>query len=296
MSDHYTRRPSGLLVPAEHVIRPAEACNMLGFNAMMMGASGGSSPAYVTSGLVAMWDIRDTSSYPRSGTTVSNLVSSPADGSAQSAYNLTAVNGAFNNTYSTPAGNQWGFDPGGSNNGYLVFGANTTFLNSLHKAGAAFTIEVYMTVASSATHKAIFSSEKWNATPYRGAQFYKNSSNKLAIDVENDTTQVFGVATDSAPSLGSVSQLLLSVSAGGSGFIMQNGAAMNVGGTSTFSVTYTSPSSSDPALVARFLQSADGAINAQGGDTFFMARLYTTALTTAQGLQNYNATKATFGL
>lgn len=97
-------------------------------------------------------DATQAASYPGSGTTWANLVTAPADGSAQTAYDFYTGDGSTSTTYPTFNGSAgsaaayWSFD--GGDNFRLKSGSNTTFLANLPKTGggndfwAAFAITV----------------------------------------------------------------------------------------------------------------------------------------------------------
>ncbi len=82
-------------------------------------------------------DVTQAASYSGSGTTWSNLVAAPADGSAQTAYDFYTGDGSTSATYPTfngSAGNSaayWSFDGGDYFD--LKSGANTAFLRNAHK-------------------------------------------------------------------------------------------------------------------------------------------------------------------
>lgn len=82
-------------------------------------------------------DATIAASYGGSGTTWANLVTAPADGSAQTAYDFYLGNGSTGTTYpafnasSGSAAAYWSVD--GGDYFSLKSGANTSFLNSLHK-------------------------------------------------------------------------------------------------------------------------------------------------------------------
>lgn len=90
------------------------------------------------SSVVVDLDATVSASYPGTGQTWSNLTASPADGSAQTAYDFylgdTSSAAADDPTFNGTAGSSsayWSFD--GGDLFALKSGANTAFLNSLHK-------------------------------------------------------------------------------------------------------------------------------------------------------------------
>lgn len=103
-------------------------------------AQGGSVSALDT--MVLDIDATQSASYSGSGTDVLNLVASPADGSAQSAYDFTRGNGSTSSTFPTFNGSA------GSASAYWSFDGGDYFLNknsftdmvtpyNMHKSGAS---------------------------------------------------------------------------------------------------------------------------------------------------------------
>lgn len=101
----------------------------------------------VISSCVMDLDATLSASYPGSGETWSNLIASPADGSAQTDNDFylgadgtaDGANPTFNGSANDPAA-YWSFD--GGDYFSLKTGANTTFINALHKTtgGTAWTM------------------------------------------------------------------------------------------------------------------------------------------------------------
>lgn len=104
-------------------------------------------------------------SYPGSGTTWANLVAAPADGSAQTAYDFYTGDGSTGTTYPTfngtpgDAAAYWSFDGGDWFD--LKSGANTAFLNNLHKTtgGADFWVAFTFRLVDSAASGGFFSTQ-----------------------------------------------------------------------------------------------------------------------------------------
>ena len=107
------------------------------FSKRTVAASGDGSLADVIDSVVFDLDATQSASYSGSGTTWANLVTAPADGSAQTAYDFYTGDGATSTTYPAFNGSAgssaayWSFD-GGDYFG-IKSGANTAFLNSLQK-------------------------------------------------------------------------------------------------------------------------------------------------------------------
>lgn len=104
---------------------------------VFVGTSGDGSLSDVLASTVFDLDATQTASYPGTGTTWANLVTAPADGSDQTAYDFLTGDGATSTTYPTfngtagSAAAYWSFD--GGDRFDLKSGANTTFLKNLHK-------------------------------------------------------------------------------------------------------------------------------------------------------------------
>lgn len=95
-------------------------------------------------------DAGDTLSYSGAGQTFANMYALPADGSAQTAYDFyrgtTSGADASDPTFNGVAGNKSVneyFSVNGSQD-FTLIGANTTFINNLHKDNAAFSILAFI--------------------------------------------------------------------------------------------------------------------------------------------------------
>jgi len=163
------------------------------------GGGGGGSviiPPLPTSNLVFDWSASDVNSYAGSGQTILNLVAAPADGSAQSAYDFNL--GAS----STPANDDPVFTGvAGTPGAYFLWnnadfttdiitlaGANTAFLNALHKTtgGSAFTLIIALRSVDNANRAAYWSTQ--TGTSGIGLTFYGESNEAICFDQRGDTT------------------------------------------------------------------------------------------------------------
>lgn len=126
----------------------------------------GSDLSAVLASAVFDLDATKSASYPGSGTTWSNLVTAPADGSAQTDYDFLFGDGSTSTSYPTFTGSA------GDAAAYLLFdgadflkllsGTNPTFLADLHKtAGSAFWIAATGRHASTAS-AGLFSTKNGN--------------------------------------------------------------------------------------------------------------------------------------
>lgn len=110
-------------------------------------------------GLVAAWDA--------SNGNFNNLLASPADGAAQSAYNLTASGLTFNGVAGRKSAGEYAVTAG---SGYAALAANTTFTAALHNAGARFTLACVF--SKSGTGGTLFSTGNGSGGSYTGIHFY----------------------------------------------------------------------------------------------------------------------------
>lgn len=138
---------------------------------------------YGVTSAVAQWDATFSDSYAGSGTSFNNLISSPADGSAQSAYHLTLSNLTFVGTADDEAAY---LETAGTGFAELV-GSNTTFLNAMHRGllGADMTLIIpyYVTAAT---------------TGYLMST--QNSASSAGVSVDTDTNVTFRQQGDSTSS------------------------------------------------------------------------------------------------
>lgn len=134
-------------------------------------SSGDGSLADVVASTVFDLDATIVDSYPGTGTTWANLVVAPADGSDQTAYDFYTGNGSTDTTYpafnGTPGDSAayWGFDGGDYFN--IKTGANTAFLNALHKTtgGTAWWVACAFRTPESLGNCGFFQTATNNATP-----------------------------------------------------------------------------------------------------------------------------------
>lgn len=134
------------------------------------GGGRNTSPLSQISGIQALWDLDATlsASYSGSGTTWANMITAPADGSAQSAYDFVTGDGSTSSTYPTFNGTSndaaayWSFDGGDY---FTIASGNTVLLNSLQiTAGSPdFTIICAYKNTSSTTTYAIFGNSNSSA-------------------------------------------------------------------------------------------------------------------------------------
>lgn len=244
---------------------------------------------YVTSGLVTMWDMHrqlQTNDISK----VANLVSAPADSSAQTATDLTMGLGVAQDNAS--------YSPGLFTNGVArcTIAANTTFIESWSKDNAAFSWEVFLkTPASISSNAAIMGTTNSLSNP--GAVWVFDSSAKPRFQVTNGSSNALLATADTAASTSTWYQLGVSIDETGNGFLVRNGAYDQVSAANTFSAAYSSPSASSTAqLFALADMSASTGTLLDAGAYIAILRIYNTALTLANFTTNYNNDKARFGL
>lgn len=136
-------------------------------------------------GIVAEWDAGLSASYPGTGQTFSNLVTSPADGSAQTAYDLylgsgSGVDGAEPVFHGSAGGDTAAEYFAGTSSCYFQIPTNTTFINNMHKNNALFSVYGFVKVTSTSDLQLI------TAVSIPQATFsWDSSSNILGLNVYN---------------------------------------------------------------------------------------------------------------
>jgi hypothetical protein len=144
-------------------------------------------------------DLTVLASYNGTGTVLKNLVTSPADGSGQTAYNMQFGDGSLATTFpvfSGIAGTASGkitFDGGDH---LTLVGANTTFLNNIHKSsgGSAFTIVAFFeAIKDGASSQILFTTK--NGSNEVGIDGYVSSSEVLRMGQRGGTTNVTSPTT-----------------------------------------------------------------------------------------------------
>jgi hypothetical protein len=238
------------------------------------------------SSLVFHLDLGHLDSYGGSGQTLANRVASPADGESQTAYDhhfgddgtsdttdptFTGTAGALDtNVYASVDGGDY-FD---------IVGSLTTFLNSMHKDSALFTIVMLYRSASSLGQDYLFSTD--DNTSGTGITFRQRNNGWLQFWVgNNNTNSVLNVSSSGITiATSSIQMVAISVDeASGSGaslfYVKDSGGTKT---TDTFDATYSSPSSS-AADGCTILATPDHAGIATSGVRLFDCMAFNTALT-----------------
>lgn len=135
------------------------------------------------SNVVAQWDATLSGSYNGSGSTWTNIASTPADGSAASAYDQTIASMAFNGTAGNAAAN---FSANGTSF-FELTGANTAFLENLHKTTGGVDFSVVIAYQAAATTAATLFSTA-------------NTATALGINLDTGTAITFRQRGDTASS------------------------------------------------------------------------------------------------
>jgi hypothetical protein len=253
----------------------------------------------VSGGLVFWLDSSYSDSFGGGAAQVwKNRWATPADGSAQAAYDFnlgatSSVEGsdpAFNGAAGAESASDfWTFSAGAFFS--LVSGTNTTFLNSLHRAGAAYTVEFAVRVSNdlSSTYGVLSTRAFINTPSGTGWDCWFGSGNEVGIVVQdsagnypllhtepvvNNTIEVVSFAIDEPTSAG---------------------RAMVNGSPSSFQSKYTNPATS-AALPIRIGSDATGGSSLTMGYRLYYVRLYNRALTSVEQTQNWSSVRAMFGM
>ena len=248
-------------------------------------------PGYVAgipqNGLVALWDAGLVASHPGAGTTWTNLVAAPADGSSASAYNLTSTGTSFSGTAGRRSTTEsLVFNTATSS--ALLFPSQTSFLDSFHKDGAAFTFAgVFHFVNVSGAQQFLISFAGGGGV---GIQFYLSSG-----------TLVFGLGRGGAGAV-TIATSGTMLTAGAKHFIAlslnENGGANASifyanGAAHTFNGGYTSPSAAAATQVLTL--SRNNAAETQAtGNTVAMSALWNRALSKTELDQAYDALRGRY--
>ena len=212
--------------------------------AVISAGGGGASPTIesIRESRVFTW----TAGLSTTSQTVINRESSPADGSSQTTYDVrqgtSTGSDSRDPTYGSTLKNYR--QSSTSSLDFLTmegFKTTTTFTNSLHKAGAEFTVElgVNFQTAPSSTGFIASTAEDSNDT---GVSFKQSSANKLDVFFHKGQSGVFlfTVSGDTALSTG-VHHIVFSAKANDTSFASADGSfySFNSGGD-TFTLDYTS--------------------------------------------------------
>lgn len=274
---------------------------------------GGSGGTYHSANLVMMFDAGVTASYPGSGQLFQNLVASPADGSAQTDYDFhlgdTSAAEGSDPTFVGTAGTDVSYFSCGespaANKYFTKAAANSAFLNGLHKAGAQYTIEVWLLPNARLTgiRPAFDSGGSDQGGSYTsGSVSFADMSgvgaekNMLYVTRDTAGARSLQIIADNALTPTTINMLACSIDATGAtnSFLYRNGAYDQVGAVDTWNGTYATPGTANPVNKAALMARADLLTNLQG--RLYLLRVYNTNLTKAQLDTNWTGNRSRFGL
>lgn len=279
----------------------------------MSSAAGGGGGAYTTDNLVFMLDAAVSASYSGAGQTWANLTASPADGSSQSDYDFylgasSAAEGSDPTFVGTAGTDVCYFSCGeapAANKYFTKAAANTTFLNGLHKAGAKYTIEIWLLPnARMAGIRPAFDSggsDGGGAYTSGSVSFADMSGvgaekNMLYVTRDSGGARSLQIIADSTLTPTAINMLACSIDATGvtGSFLYRNGSYDQVGGVDTWDGTYATPGTANPANKAALMARADLLTNLQG--RIYILRVYNANLSKAQLDVNWNGNRSRVGL
>lgn len=231
-----------------------------------MGCSLG--PSTVTNGLIISIDPGNIRSYPGTGTTVTNIVFDGATLSTKTAGVGVSVYASSPSTFSATAGN------------YI----NTNYTLA---SGTAFTISMWFKRTSSSYWTILFGNEFWNSSQGFVARL-ESPGTSIRFSAGGDFT---GISYDNVALVSSNFNHYTFVknASGSNSFIYLNGVQVASGSITNATVS--------KALLINSRYSNDGV--SAGTDSqsseFSAVLVYDRALSFAEVLQNYNATKGRYG-
>lgn len=241
----------------------------------------------VVSSCVFDLDATQSASYGGSGQVWANLVSAPADGSAQTAYDFT-----LGNTTSTASDDPAFNGSAGSASAYFSvdggdlfrLGGNTTFINSLHKTtgGSDFWIAAAFRFVSSGSVQELFSDRGSSNT---GISWRISMSENLSVQQRGDSASV--TCTDTVPLGNGADHVgIVSVSASGSVRFWLNSATKT-----TNTITYNATTADAGNTLALASNGAGGSRLANGSRiyAYSMGNSFLDDAQTAQILALYEA-------
>jgi hypothetical protein len=260
------------------------------------------SSAIPTTGLLSRIDAGDATCYS-TGQTVANLVATPADGFSSASYNwvlgLTTSAGSDDPTFNGAAGGMSAAQYFSTDGGDLfsLAGSNTTWLDGLHKAGATGTLAFWVYLTGTTV---LFGTADQNNRPGVFFRVTTGGSPELNFAIFNATGSATGANTSTTvPATGTWAFVAVSFAEGVSNgsFYYVNGGFAQVGGSNTFTLSYTSPSSSAAFRKAALLDYGAGPVGpAPSGTRLAQAMLWNRALTKAELDAAFAATRSRYGV
>lgn len=283
-------------------------------------------PSYVTANLVCYIDPARMECFPGYNGSVFvsneiyNLWPSPADSEAQSTYdwfNGTTINADPADLGWIQAGTygdaSYLYSTSGAQSMDIKNGASTTstFIKSLHKASAKYTVEIWMywTGSNTTSISPCFTNGVYlnGGSDLSGGMLYTDlgnaivgsgSQHSLRVQQDSGGTSSLSVAADANISANVVHMIACSVDSTGAeaSFLYKDGSYDQVSASNTFDGTYSSPSSTDPSYPARFGAPGNNGAPVPTGTRFYLMRIYNTNLTKEQLDQNWESDRYRFGL
>jgi hypothetical protein len=277
-----------------------DAANDVGVADTSLADADAGPPTIVSSGLVFWLDSTYSDSYGGAGQTWKNRWNAPADNSAQSAYDFylgatssaEASDPAFNGTAgSQSASNFWTFSAGA----YFspVSGANTAFMDTLHRAGAAYTVEFAVRVANDLTNTygvvstRVFTSGQGGV----GWDCFFGSGNQVGIVAQDNANPGNLSLLHTEPvSVNSIELVSFAIDESAS-----VGRAMINGSPSSFQSHYTNPATvvASPVHIG---SDTNGGSSLTSGYRLYYVRIYNRALTSVEQTRNWDSVRAMFGM
>lgn len=256
----------------------------------------------VTSGLVCYLDAGDGRSFAGgSAQKWRNMTTSPADGSSQNAYDFFL--GASSSSESTDP-TFVGVSGGRSANDYFSFdggdyftlaGGHTSFVNSLHKDGAKFTLVCVVRTPSSFGGSVYGARLFSTGTNYGFDLMWLKNTGKIRIAAYGSS---FSKDSDVALSPSTTYFLAVSLDETASGYLYLNGRYAQVGGADTFSAAYSSPTTTDPDGTLRIGNAGvvHSEVYVENSTRIHLLQLYNRALSKSELDQNFAALRGRFGI
>jgi len=245
----------------------------------------------VTRGVVFYLDAGVYASYPGSGTTWANLITSPADGSAQTANDFKTGPGSASPTFNGSVNSHaayWSFD--GGDDFRLKSGSNTTFMNSLSKNGATFTawaVLRFASVGGYANYRVMtngYGASTWMAL--HGA----SSTGKLQLQFDDGVGAAGSAVTDNVLSTATDYFLCCSFADNAASFFFRNGSVQQVSYSDTF--TLNPAGSGNPSNAFSIGAKGDGTETLASGSRIYACGMANVQWTSAEVVQQYNAIKS----
>jgi len=237
--------------------------------------AGSTGPDIISDGLIFAVDAANKKSYPGSGITITDIGGNENTG--------TLTNGP---TFASGDGGSIAFD---DTNDYITFG-NTSTLN--FEWNDPHSIEVWLKRSNSGNSYIVGKNE--SSGNYRGTEFTFSGANTVFYIIRNTNStsnRIYSITTGTYND-GEWHQFVVtydgSGTAGGIGIYVDTVSDVNV--VNTGNITGGITSTAKAVIGAR-----NGVANYFGGN-IAIVKYYNKVLTSAEILQNYNATKGRFGL